>query len=227
MASDLNFLPMAAFFATAAASIPALCLLPSLDQMMVVGKRDATAGWHFRVVYAGLLGLGIIVVGASILALYEEAESKKHNHGHGTTDGFDTTRAVESELLSNGGRGVQEAIEVETGGLGQNYGIAALIVIMWFGPILSMLCLPRKLRNTGGRRGALDELEEGATRNGRNNRGASQREKDNLIRQEDGEQHERTSRDRFDADGSVVKVALILTKAIMTMSMMLMEENSY
>ena len=203
VASDLNFLPMAAFFATAAASIPALCLLPSLDQMMVVGKRDATAGWHFRVVYAGLLGLGTIVVGTSILALYEEAESKKHSHGHGTTDGFGAT--VESELLPNGERGTQEAVVVETGGLGQNYGIAALIVIMWFGPILSMLCLPRKLRNTGGRRGALDELEEGAARSERNSRGASQREKDNLIRQEDEEEHERMSRDCFDADGSVVK----------------------
>mmetsp|Transcript_5697 Transcript_5697/g.16015 ORF Transcript_5697/g.16015 Transcript_5697/m.16015 type:complete len:705 (+) Transcript_5697:97-2211(+) len=199
VASDLNFLPMAAFFATFAASIPALCLLPSLDQMMVVGKRDATTGWHFRTVYAGLLGLGIIVVGTSIMALYEEAESKKHNHGHDY--GFGT--AAENELLPDEERGTQEVVELETGGLGQNYGIAALIVIMWFGPILSMLCLPRKLRNTVGRGGALDDLEEGSARSGRN-RGESQHEKDTLIQQEDEEEQERTSRDRFDADGSVV-----------------------
>ena len=202
VASDLNFLPMAAFFACCAASIPALCLLPSLEQMMVVGKRDATTPWHFRMVYTGLLGLGIIVVGTSVLELYEEAESKKHTHGHDS--GFGAVE--ESELLPDEERGTQEAVELETGGLGQNYAIAALIVMMWFGPILSMLCLPRKLRDSMGmgRRGAHpDDLEEGDTRCGRN-QGASQQEKDNLLQQQEDDGGEGTNQDRFEADGSMV-----------------------
>ena len=202
VASDLNFLPMAAFFACCAASIPALCLLPSLEQMMVVGKRDATTPWHFRMVYAGLLGLGIIVVGTSVLELYKEAESKKHTHGHDS--GFGAVE--ESELLPDEERGTQEAVELETGGLGQNYAIAALIVMMWFGPILSMLCLPRKLRDSMGmgRRGAHpDDLEEGDTRCGRN-QGASQQEKDNLLQQQEDDGGEGTNQDRFEADGSMV-----------------------
>jgi len=196
VASDLNFLPMAAFFATFAASVPALCLLPPLKQMTVVGKRDATTAWHFRTVYAGLLGLGTIVVGTSILELYEEAESKKHPHGH--DHGFGTSE--ESELLPDEERGTQEAVELETGGLGQNYAIAALIVLMWFGPILSMLCLPRKRRDSMGIGGGarLDDMEEGGVRRGRI-QGVDRHEKANLLLQD-----EETSRDRFDADGSVV-----------------------
>jgi len=183
--SDLNFLPMAAFFATFAASVPALCLLPPMERMASVGKVDATTGYHFKVVYAGLFGLGIIVVGTSILSLYEESSASKHDHGHGD---FGLNEAASSDEER---RAEEIFADVTADGLGQSYAVAALIVLMWFGPILFMLCLPRKLRHT---RGEAPDIEVG----GRGTNEPTGPEKDNLLQKEDRKQKQ--SDGLFDAD---------------------------
>ena len=186
--SDLNFLPMAAFFAASAASVPALCLLPPKERMASIGKADATSGYHFKVVYGGLVGLGIIVVGTSILSLYEESSASKHNHGHGDF-------GVNEVAFSDEEHGMEEVfVDVAAGGLGQSYAVATLIVLMWFGPILSMLCLPRKLRHTSAPTETHD-MEEG----GRRNIESIGQEKDKLL-QRKGRIEQQEGGDSFGVD---------------------------
>jgi len=136
VASDLDFLPMAAFFAVTAASIPAICLLPPRDS--IGGKRDAITSAHFRVVFLGLLGLGLLVVGSSILSLYKESSARSNLNG-----GDDSAPLA---VMAN-----DDVAEH------QSYAQGLLLVLMWFGPILSMLCLSSK---PIGSRSDIGDLEE-------------------------------------------------------------------
>eukprot|EP00957_Ditylum_brightwellii_P107772 8221887-Ditylum_brightwellii.AAC.1 len=105
---------MAAFFAVAAVTIPAICLLESKKNSGDLKKVEAATSLHFRIVYLGLLGLGAVVVGTSVLELFAEE--------HPTS-------------------GHQQHVHTNTK---REWWKAVFIVLMWFGPISSMLCLPRK-----------------------------------------------------------------------------------
>mmetsp|Transcript_9551 Transcript_9551/g.15908 ORF Transcript_9551/g.15908 Transcript_9551/m.15908 type:complete len:548 (+) Transcript_9551:46-1689(+) len=79
--SDLDFLPMAAFFFLAAATLPALCLLP--------GKREETArvdlstSAHYSSLYMGLIAMAVLVVGQSVVELISPAEGELNDQREG------------------------------------------------------------------------------------------------------------------------------------------------
>jgi hypothetical protein len=68
--SDLDFLPMAAFFFVVAAAIPSWMILPNKENE---GKfPDVLTPLHFRVLYSSLFILAILIVSTSLAELYEE-----------------------------------------------------------------------------------------------------------------------------------------------------------
>jgi hypothetical protein len=75
--SDLDFLPMAAFFSIVAATIPSLLLLPSKKDIQLNPDHDRVRPLHLRLLYASLFGLAIMVVGTSLSELKEEHPSPK------------------------------------------------------------------------------------------------------------------------------------------------------
>ena len=74
--SDLDFLPMAAFFFVVAASIPSWIILPKKkDEGKVL---DVFTPLHFKILYASLVILAILIVSSSLEELWEERhESRK------------------------------------------------------------------------------------------------------------------------------------------------------
>ena len=104
--SDLDFLPMAAFFYLAAASLPAMCLLSSSGNKET--RVDISTPAHYSSLYMGLIAMATLVVGQSILAL--------------VVDDNEGVRNNEQE--------------------GPDYTMAAVVTIVWFGPILGLLILP-------------------------------------------------------------------------------------
>jgi len=86
---SLNFLLMAAVLSFLAATLPALLLLPkqqktSSSSAAYQKRRDGTRSIHFRVVYAGLVMLGMWVVGVSLMELREDEKQQHHAAGTGT-----------------------------------------------------------------------------------------------------------------------------------------------
>ena len=73
--SDLDFLPMAAFFSIAAATIPSLLLLPPRKDIQLNPKNDCMRPLHLRLLYASLIGLAIMVVGTSVWELNSQQGS--------------------------------------------------------------------------------------------------------------------------------------------------------
>ena len=72
---SLNFLLMAAVLSFVSATLPALLLLPKQTSSNTYqNRRDGTRSIHFRVVYAGLIMLGVWVVGMSVMELYDEEQ---------------------------------------------------------------------------------------------------------------------------------------------------------
>lgn len=72
--SDLDFLPMAAFFFLVAATIPSWLILPSKANEHAV--PDVLTPLHFRVLYTSLALLALLIVGSSLTELYED----EHHH---------------------------------------------------------------------------------------------------------------------------------------------------
>jgi len=88
--SSLNFLLMAAVLSFLAAVLPALILLPKQKKSATLSssisvyqnRRDGTRDIHFRVVYAGLLLLGLWVVGVGLSELHENDEGEETNNSN-------------------------------------------------------------------------------------------------------------------------------------------------
>jgi MFS family permease len=72
--NDLDCLLMIAFFNVAATAIPALLLL-SWDSDYS-GIVDDLTDTHYRTMYLGLIGLGILIVGQSLVSLYEDDQGQ-------------------------------------------------------------------------------------------------------------------------------------------------------
>jgi len=112
--SDLDFLPLAAFFAIVAACFPACCFLDAQTGGAFVSTmpavKDVLRPWHFQIVHYGLLGLGVIVVGKSLLELQGN---------------------------SNSNSVPQNAPFIEQ----EDIIVATLVLFFWFVPILSLLCV--------------------------------------------------------------------------------------
>lgn len=93
--NSLNFLLMASVISFLAAVLPALFLLPkqSATSSPCQIRRDGTRNIHFRVIYAGLIMLGMWVVGMSLAELREEEEkaAQKAKNSSGTNEGVAPT----------------------------------------------------------------------------------------------------------------------------------------
>jgi hypothetical protein len=79
--SDLDFLPMAAFFFVVCATIPSFCYLPTKRQELQGAPPDITTRIHFRVLYASLSILAALIIANSLLSLYQENHGKGHASG--------------------------------------------------------------------------------------------------------------------------------------------------
>jgi hypothetical protein len=110
--SDLDFLPMSAFFCIVAVTIPALLLLPSKNDIQLHPTIDRMSPLHLRLLYSGLVGLAIMVVGTSVSELNSQHESPENDDG---------------ELRTRGG---------------PHYASALLILTVWLGPIVGLLFVP-------------------------------------------------------------------------------------
>uniref|UniRef100_A0A7R9ZER6 Nodulin-like domain-containing protein n=1 Tax=Pseudictyota dubia TaxID=2749911 RepID=A0A7R9ZER6_9STRA len=145
--SDLNFLPMAAIMCLLLGTVPAICLLPPYAGMTDPNPRrkkpvDAATPSHFRSVYAGLIGLGTVVVGASILELH--GSHKDHSHPQSDVSVEDHHSGKAKKFGDT------------------DFGRAALILCMWILPILAMLWIPRRRKSERAERAAYTDGEREA-----------------------------------------------------------------
>ena len=76
--SDLDFIPMCAFFFVVCATIPSFWFLPTKRQELQGMPPDITTPKHFRVLYASLSILAALIIGNSLLTLY----NNDHGNGH-------------------------------------------------------------------------------------------------------------------------------------------------
>jgi MFS family permease len=111
--SELDFLPMAAWFFIACAAVPALCLLPSKREMDQCTFVDDSTSLHFRTLYISLTVLATVIVLTGMMDLYQSNTSSSSSS---VTDP-DTTEPY--------------------------YGRAFLLVAIWLAPIHSLQYLPR------------------------------------------------------------------------------------
>lgn len=75
--SDLDFLPLCAFFFVTAATIPSFCTLPNKQEETHQLVPDVFTPLHFRLLYASLVLLATMIIGKSLEALYQD----KHQSG--------------------------------------------------------------------------------------------------------------------------------------------------
>jgi MFS family permease len=71
--SDLDFLPMAAALFITCATIPALFLLPTKEELTNLVLRDDCTPLHFRALYCSLVTLAMMIISNSMLKLYDSA----------------------------------------------------------------------------------------------------------------------------------------------------------
>jgi hypothetical protein len=69
--SDLDFIPMAAFFAIVCAVIPAVTVLPTKQQVDSTSFEDNLTPLHFRILFCSLITMAILVAGSSLLSLLQ------------------------------------------------------------------------------------------------------------------------------------------------------------
>ncbi|GAX20027.1 hypothetical protein FisN_1Lh492 [Fistulifera solaris] len=70
--SDLDFIPMAAFFAIVCAVIPAVTVLPTKQQVDSTSFQDNLTPLHFRILFCSLITMAILVAGSSLLSLFQQ-----------------------------------------------------------------------------------------------------------------------------------------------------------
>lgn len=122
--SDLDFLPMAAFFFITCATIPALMLLPSKQDLQTHDYKDECNGRHFRTLYLSLLIMAVLIVADSMMKLYDSTPELSVT----ATAAQDNDVNKEAEQTS-----------------GPNYGLGLMLITIWLGPIVSLEYLPRNL----------------------------------------------------------------------------------
>jgi hypothetical protein len=122
--TDLDFLPMAAFFAFVTVTIPPwhFAQQRGMTQHPFV---DGMTPLHYRTVYSGLLALGLLVMGTSARYLFQPIPDD---------DEYATS------LTSASSSGEKEG--------GPEYLRALVLLTAWFGPILALLFLPLRLEES-------------------------------------------------------------------------------
>ena len=168
----LNFLLMAAVLSTLAATLPALILLPKQSSSSSASineyqsRRDGTRSIHFRVVYAGLLSLGMWVVGTSIAELYDEEERAGGSpSGSASTSNntiINNTFALGSDSIIISDHYYLEDLETDhttptssyarmllnttrrLSSVQTHWGSVFFLLLLWWGPALSLLVIPAR-----------------------------------------------------------------------------------
>lgn len=141
--TSLNFLLMAAVLSFLAAVLPAILLLPkqTLAKDEYTSKRDGTRSIHFRVVYAGLMLLGLWVVGMSIVELYEEESNNDTNS---------TSTAIEPSIINKtlfDDSTIKEysiTRRLSSSSPQTHWGSVFFLLTLWWGPALSLLVIPAR-----------------------------------------------------------------------------------
>ena len=112
--SDLDFLPLCAFFFVTAACFPGWMALPRKEHETAV--PDVFTLLHFRVLYASLALLAVLIIGNALLGLYNDSV------GVGTAS-------------TTGDNGDDPS---------PNYAMAGLLLFVWIAPIISLFYLPQR-----------------------------------------------------------------------------------
>jgi len=73
--TDLDFLPLAAFFFLAACTLPAVCFLPGKNNCQ---RMDVSTPAHYSSLYLGLVAMAVLVVGQAFLELMEGNEERNN-----------------------------------------------------------------------------------------------------------------------------------------------------
>ena len=73
--SDLDFLPMAAFFFFACVTIPSFCLMPSNKTVQETVLHDESTPFHFRSLYCSLIAMATLIIVNSLRELYDDDET--------------------------------------------------------------------------------------------------------------------------------------------------------
>jgi hypothetical protein len=123
--SSLNFLLMAAVLFIMAVTLPAVLLLPKKQKQLQHQTlvRDGTRDIHFWIVYLGLISLGLLVVGTSLRDLHANEQQQQQDPKNDDYSRSSTNR----QLFSSDGT---------------NWGNTIFILLLWWGPALSLLCVP-------------------------------------------------------------------------------------
>ena len=136
--SDLDFLPMAAFFFVVCATIPSSLLLPTKAQEDLSDRvADVATPLHFHILYTSLIVLATLIVVNSLDTLYYHKPSNNNNSN--------------SNILND--------ITMPSN---TDYPMALFILFVWIAPIVALPCLPRKERNPLGVPSDSQEEEQGA-----------------------------------------------------------------
>jgi len=147
--SDLDFLPMAAFFAVACATIPALLFLPKKKKGSSLGGDDANApvfldeatSLHFRTLMISLLAMATLIVGTSLFAL----SGNKNNSDGGNNNTYTGAEDFNEEIVLGEEFPTvpEEDAPADVPSGGPHYGLAVALVSIWLGPIIALFFLPR------------------------------------------------------------------------------------
>ena len=128
--SDLDFLPLAAVLFLCCATTPSFFLIPSRKELQSSDNFTMDARpWHFRSMYCGLLGMGLLIIWDSLAELFRSDEKYYLSDSEGN-DGDDD---AESSPIRRSNR---------------SPGIAVLLFILWWGPLVTIYCSHR-LRRSG------------------------------------------------------------------------------
>ena len=159
--SDLEFLPMAAVFFMVAGAIPSWLILPSKrqekerlerqrteqqrqqinDEDLPPGKiPDVTTPTHFRVLFSSLIGMACIIVGNSLITLYDSSSDRHHKQANKQNNSEDDDMFADDDLALFD-KLQQESLSNSTEG--PNYPLAALLLLVWWAPIVSLYYLPQ------------------------------------------------------------------------------------
>jgi len=144
--TSLNFLLMAAVLSFLAAVLPALLLLPkqTLAKDEYTSKRDGTRSIHFRVVYAGLMLLGLWVVGMSIVELYEEESNNNTNSTSTTIEPSIINKTLFDDSIITE---YSTTRRLSSSSPQTHWGSVFFLLTLWWGPALSLLVIPAKEDN--------------------------------------------------------------------------------
>jgi len=178
--NSLNFLIMAAVLSFLAAVLPALCLLPKQTSRAspFKNRRDGTRSVHFRVIYAGLILLGVWVIGTSLVEIEEEKIDSRHGSGGDdgssvTPDSSITNKTTTIDWVedfsssANGGElssfatttllnFARRHLSSQSSSAERHWGAAFLLLMLWWGPALSLLVIPPR-KEEGADEGLISE----------------------------------------------------------------------